>query len=109
MGDLFGKVEGSIVVEYVAATGKSAEQIQSWLDAETWFTAQEAIDNGFADRIISPLMDRPTNLAKLTWNLSAFDKTPATLLNLKPLDNDVDEASVLEHNQRRLRLLDLNA
>lgn len=109
MGDLLGKVENSIVAEYVAATSQSAEQIQSWMDAETWFNAEEAIANGFAARLISPLVDRPTNLAKLAWNLSAFDKTPAALLNVAPPPDEPDEQAILELNQRRLRLLDLNA
>ena len=40
---LLTKVEGSIVAEYVAATGKSTAEVQAWLDAETWFDAQEAV------------------------------------------------------------------
>ena len=112
MADLLTKVEGSIVNEYVATTGKDAAQVQAWLDAETWFDASEAVANGFATRIISPLADRPGNLAKLAWNLSAFDKTPAALLSLKeppPEPPAPDDAAILENNQRRLRLLDLIA
>lgn len=110
MGNLLTKVEGSIVNEYVAATKQPPETIMAWMTAETWMTAQEAVANGFATRVISALADQPSNLAKLAWNLSAFDKTPQALLNLKSADPpEVDDQQILENNQRRLRLLDLNA
>lgn len=109
MADLLAKVEGSIVNEYVAATGKTAAQVQALLDAETWMDAAEAVANGFADRVISPLTNQPGNLAKLAWNLSAFEKTPAALLNTAPQPPAPDDAVILENNRRRLRLLDLTA
>lgn len=36
---------------YAAKTGKEDEQIRNWMDAETWFTAEEAVANGFADEL----------------------------------------------------------
>ena len=38
---------------YMKRTGQSEEQIKEWMDAETWFTAQQAVENGFADEILS--------------------------------------------------------
>lgn len=32
---------------YVNLTGKSKEQIEEWMDAETWFTGPQAVENGF--------------------------------------------------------------
>lgn len=49
--ELLDKVTGSIRDVYVARTGKSGEAIKSWMDAETWFSAQEALDNGFVTAI----------------------------------------------------------
>lgn len=37
---------------YTAKTGQSEEQIKAWMDAETWFTAEEAVENGFADELL---------------------------------------------------------
>lgn len=56
--DLNDKVEGQIIDIYKARTnanGKNLKtsQIKSMLDAETWMTAQEALDNGFVDEIIT--------------------------------------------------------
>jgi ATP-dependent Clp protease protease subunit len=51
MADLLDKTTGSIRDVYVARTGKSGEAVKSWMDAETWFSAQEAKDNGFVTAI----------------------------------------------------------
>jgi ATP-dependent Clp endopeptidase proteolytic subunit ClpP len=49
--DWLDKIGDSIVNIYATRTGKSVEQIKSWLNAETWFSAAEAKDNGFADEV----------------------------------------------------------
>lgn len=51
MADVLDKTTASIRDVYVARTGKTADQITNWMKAETWFTAQEALDNGFATDI----------------------------------------------------------
>jgi ATP-dependent Clp protease protease subunit len=71
--NLLEKVEGSIIGDYTAKTGKDVEQIVAWMDAETWFTAAESMENGFIDRITAA----PAAKASNTWNLSAFAKAPA--------------------------------
>lgn len=37
---------------YAARSGRSTDEIRAWMDDETWFTAQQAIEFGFADQII---------------------------------------------------------
>jgi hypothetical protein len=49
--DWLDKIGDSIVNIYATRTGKTVEQIKSWLNAETWFSAAEAKDNGFADEV----------------------------------------------------------
>lgn len=51
MADDLDKVRDSMVVTYQAKTGLSTEEIITLLDAETWLTAQEAVDKGFADEV----------------------------------------------------------
>lgn len=51
MADLLDKIGTAVVSTYVARTGKSTEEIQTLLDAETYLTAQEAVDQGFADEV----------------------------------------------------------
>ena len=109
MADVITMTEKSIVDLYVATTKQTAEQIQQWMTAETWFTADEAVANGFAHRVTSRLVDAPTNLANISWNLSAYNNAPKALLEPpKPEQPELDVAAILENNQRRLRLLDIN-
>lgn len=44
-------VDESIMNIYIEKTGQTAEQITQWMEDEKWFTAQEAVDYGFADRV----------------------------------------------------------
>lgn len=41
-------IDESIVAIYADKTGKSAREIRDLIEAETWFTADEAVSNGFA-------------------------------------------------------------
>jgi len=105
IADLLEKIEGSIVGDYVKKTGLDAEQIIAWMNEETWFSAAEAIKYGFVDRMAS------TAKAANTWNLKAFNKTPAELSHVQaneakpqdetpPLNPDMKTANI-----NRLRLL----
>lgn len=49
--DFLDKVQSSISTIYTAKTGKSADEIKTLVDAETWMTADEAVAAGFADSI----------------------------------------------------------
>lgn len=81
--DLLEKVEGTIVADYVQKTGQDATAITSWMDAETWFTADEAITHGFVDRLAATAEPKAGNTSN-TWNLSAYTKAPAALIAPAP-------------------------
>ena len=49
--DKLDKVGGAIATTYISKTGKTDVEIQAMLDAETWMTAAEALDNGFIDEV----------------------------------------------------------
>jgi ATP-dependent protease ClpP protease subunit len=49
--DMLDKLSANIAKDYQRKTGKSAEQVKEWMDAETWFSAAEALEAGFVDRI----------------------------------------------------------
>lgn len=74
--DLLEKIEESIVGDYVAKTGKTSEVIVAYMDAETWFTAAEALAAGFVDSITAAPA-KATNTA--TWNLAAYSKAPVAV------------------------------
>jgi ATP-dependent Clp protease protease subunit len=75
---LLEKIDDSIVTTYQQKSGRSASQIQDWMAAETWFSAQEAVGNGFADRIAdsTPVENR--------WDVSAYRNAPAPVLTPPP-------------------------
>ena len=98
---LLEKVDGILVATYVEATGQDAQQITDWMDAETWFSAEEALLYKFADRIA-----RNDDVAlenAIQWNLTAWSKAPSK----SPANQDGnrnDPVSTLDHLRRRLRL-----
>ena len=104
--DLLEKVEGTIVADYVAKTGKTSEEIVALMDAETWFTGDEAVANGFADRTTAP---DPAASNAATWNLAAFAKAPAALTKpplAEPTPNiPPDNSGQVQSNRNALRLL----
>lgn len=72
--DVMEKVEGAIVNDYVAKTGKEESDIRAMMDAETWMTAQEALDNGFVDRVSEK------DKVKNSWDLSVYNNAPEELI-----------------------------
>src|SRR5690606_2370550 len=52
MAGTLDTVRGSLVGTYARRTGRDTAQIEAWMDAETWFNAEEAVEFGFADEIV---------------------------------------------------------
>lgn len=96
--DLLEKVDSILVDIYVRETGQTAEQIMAWMAAETWFKADEAVANGFADRITEAA---PKNLA--AWNLTAYANAPKQNPPLAPEDPAAIQRN-LQHLWRKLYL-----
>lgn len=97
--NLLEKVEGAIVEDYTSKTGKDATEIVDMMNAETWMTAQEALDNGFIDSIVK------TGKAKNAWNLSAFSNAP-TIPEPEPEPAPVNDGTT-QTNANALRLVTL--
>ena len=68
--DLLDKIRDTLVTTYATRTGKKAEEITAMMDAETWFTAEEAKEAGFADAIVAG--KKAANL----YDLSVFKNAP---------------------------------
>lgn len=52
MSEILQLTNQSMCNAYVSKTGLSKEDILAKMDAETWLTAEEAVDQGFADEIM---------------------------------------------------------
>ncbi|WP_275760830.1 head maturation protease, ClpP-related [Ralstonia pseudosolanacearum] len=74
--DLLDKIDATLVKTYADRTGKPADEITSWMAAETWFNADEAIANGFADRKAEFGNAQASQANARTWNLGAFSNAP---------------------------------
>lgn len=72
--DLLDSVEGTLIDTYVARTKNDKAKVKKWLDAETWFTADEAKENKFADAVIEPV-----KAAASVKNADRFRNLPAAL------------------------------
>jgi ATP-dependent Clp endopeptidase proteolytic subunit ClpP len=46
---LLKSVKGNLAQTYVDRTGNKADQVNAWMGEETWFTAEAAMQHGFAD------------------------------------------------------------
>ncbi len=72
MADLLDKMSNNIASIYSARAGGSVNQWREVMRGEKWYTADEAVDAGLADRVEDT--DNPTNKAvKNDWNLSFFN------------------------------------
>lgn len=86
--DLLDKIDGSLAETYASVTGKTVDEIMEMMAAETWLTAAESVDLGFADRVSE---DAPKDCA--SWNLAAYARAPT------PIETQRQEASTQEHEQ----------
>jgi ATP-dependent Clp protease protease subunit len=73
MAESLEKISGSLAGIYVTRTGKDAAEIGRLMNAETWFTAEEAVAEGFADET------EEANKASASFDLSRFKNVPRPL------------------------------
>lgn len=85
--DLLDKIDGTLVDTYAARSGKDKAVIADWMAAETWFTAQEAVDAGLADAINESDAKAQTK----AWDLSAYANAPAVAF-VEPPKAEVTDA-----------------
>lgn len=97
LASLLGKIDEEIAKDYAAKSGVSQEEAIEWMEDETWFTADEAVEAKLADAVIDVKAQRRA------FNLAAFERVPAELL--KPINNTETSVQQWEANARRLRLL----
>lgn len=112
MAGLLVKVDDTLANDYMKKTKKSRGEVDAWMAAETWFTAQEAVDAGFADRLVAKV-EKTSNRATgqpqaARFNLAAYDKTPVALLQAPAKQAEADAAAQLAHNARRLALYEID-
>jgi len=84
------KIKSSIVEAYVSRTGKSAAEISEMMDKETWFTAQEALNAGFATTVIKTMKSKPVDVSNFT-NMGYKNVPKRFLNNIKEIKGEKEE------------------
>lgn len=101
MADTLDKVAlGAIVSTYRAKTGADVETIETWMDEETWFAAEQAAEVGFVDAVedATPAEARGT----LPFDLSIYQHVPSGL-HYAPRDDDEVSVDALRDLEATLR------
>lgn len=75
--ELLDKIKAVCVSIYAKRTGRDAADIEQWMDEETWFTADEAVEKGFADSIDEDSDE--DEKATAMFDLSGFTNVPESL------------------------------
>jgi ATP-dependent Clp protease protease subunit len=73
---LLSKIDAELGDTYAARTGGDADDIREQMNEETWLNADEAVEQGFADQIISA--DEKAD-AKASFDLAPFKNVPKAL------------------------------
>jgi ATP-dependent Clp protease protease subunit len=76
--DLLNKISGVMCGIYSQKSGIKADEVQSLMDAETWMTAAEAVEYGFADDVVKrePDADEEAQALAGSYDLSKFKSNP---------------------------------
>lgn len=119
MASLLGKIDDMIAGVYATKTGKTAADMLAAMQAETWYTAQEAVDAGFANSIAAPAnagagaaanvgTNSVANLAR-QWGAAPFKNAPKALTEAPSIDQEAQatmDAAARAHRERYARFLD---
>ncbi|WP_066017947.1 head maturation protease, ClpP-related [Endozoicomonas atrinae] len=92
--EVMDKIADSIAVSYTARTGKTIDDMKALMEAETWFTAKEALDIGLVDQVDEPIK------AAACFDLSRFTNAPAGFgKQPEPENKQVPEKPESEKNE----------
>jgi ATP-dependent Clp endopeptidase proteolytic subunit ClpP len=102
MAALMRKLQDDVTDFYANATGKDRQEIAEMMAAETWMNGEDAVEHGFATRVLEPV--KAAACADLETLVSKFENVPEAVLELQAeepaLEEDqVEEVEALEEDQ----------
>jgi ATP-dependent Clp protease protease subunit len=99
--DVLEKFQSSSTEVYARRSGQKFDKVRELMDSETWLTAQEAVDLGFADSVGQEMKDAQAKVKE-----GRFAKTPARFLlgAGEALPREERRASRIEHAQRSINI-----
>lgn len=92
---LLQKIDSAIQDDYMRRVNVDSAQVTAWMAAETWFSAAEAVQYGFADRIANGDGAK----ARASWDVSAYahaPPAPVAVLDQEPEASEPPDNSVAE-------------
>jgi ATP-dependent Clp endopeptidase proteolytic subunit ClpP len=92
---------GAIASTYQAKTGAEIEDVERWMNEETWFSAAEAADVGFVDVVEEAAAVEARG--PLPFDLSAYHHVPAGLDYVPAHDDPLEDISALRELEAALR------
>lgn len=94
-GNALAKIDDTLIEEYAKMTGQEEDTIKTWIEAETWFSAKDALEYGFVNEITeaSP-MDN-------IFDLSGYKNTPENYQPKPPKETATYDMNAIA---RRIRL-----
>jgi ATP-dependent Clp protease protease subunit len=78
--DILDQINETMVATYSQRTGQTPERVRDWMNAETWFSANDALDVGFADEI----MHAAKAAAFYSAELGRYTNVPPSLRVMTP-------------------------
>ncbi|WP_036170374.1 head maturation protease, ClpP-related [Massilia sp. 9096] len=97
---LLSKIDGSLAAQYAKKSGMAVDDVRAAMDAETWYTAEEAVAAGLVDRVAVGAK------AEASWNMSAYARAPKAP---DPAPDQVDPAATAEHRARQQQRISMLA
>lgn len=92
-------IDDSILSIYENRTGQSKDQLTEWINAAKWFTAQEAVDYGFADEIKNkkPIDENNESIEDIVSAKVA--QAMASFFNSQTVTNSTDTEPIVQKNK----------
>lgn len=82
--EMLNKVKQGIINAYAKKTGKDKQEISEHMSKETWFTGDEAVENGYCDELMFENMeddDPVQNVVNSVLDISLYKNAPKSLLD----------------------------
>lgn len=90
---LLEKIDGMLAQTYATKSGGKASEFAAMMDAETWFTPEEAVASGLATSVAEP---KPKAAPASMWDLSAFANAPKAAAPLVTRTTTVTQCTEIE-------------
>lgn len=102
--ELLEKCDQAMATDYEMKTGLARDEIIEMMNAETWLSADEAIEKKFADMIDQNAEKQDTS----AFNLAAYEHAPESLLQERKQElketQEPNYEAIRQANERRLQL-----